>query len=143
MSVPRLGIVAIKAKIDTGAKTSALCARGLERFRVGKQDHIRFQVFPLQRRQDVMLQCSARLIDQRVVSDSGGHRETRFVILTPIRLGSFEWESEVTLTDRASMRFRMLLGRSAVRDRFLIDPSKSYAVGKKPRFPPEWERSHV
>lgn len=143
VSMPQLGVLAIKAKIDTGARTSALCACDLERYRQDKKDYVRFHVYPLQRRLDVILRCQAPLVDERVVSDSGGHRETRFVILTAFQLGAYQWETEVTLTDRLSMRFRMLLGRSAVQDRFLIDPSKSYAVGKKPAFPPEWEPSHV
>lgn len=134
VSLPALGVPAIKAKIDTGARTSALHAFALERYRERGKSRVRFLVHPLQRRRDIVISASAEIVDERVISDSGGHRERRLVIMTPVRLGEVEWEMELTLTDRTSMRFRMLLGRSALRNRFLVDPGASYVAG--PRLDP-------
>ncbi|MFZ1537314.1 MAG: RimK/LysX family protein [Chromatiaceae bacterium] len=132
LALPALGIPAIKAKLDTGARTSALHAFFTEPFRENGISMIRFGVRPLQRRQGLTVICTAAVLDQRLVSDSGGHRETRWVIATPARLGEDEWTLELTLTDRDSMLFRMLLGRSAMSGRLLVDPQASYLVGHKP-----------
>ena len=143
IALPQLSVIALKVKVDTGAKTSALGARNIERFRRGKRDHVRFQVHPLQRRDDIIIPCNAPLLDERVVTDSGGHRESRYVISTLIQLGPHRWESELTLSDRTTMRFRMLLGRTALQGRFLVHPGKSYLIGKKPPLPTEWGAPHV
>ncbi len=132
LALPELAIPAIKAKVDTGARTSALHAFYVERFRRKGRNFVRFGVHPLQRRRDLALTCTAELLDQRVVSDSGGHREQRWVIETPVRLGDVEWPMEVTLTDRDSMLFRILLGRTAMTGRILVDPKRSYLTGKQP-----------
>lgn len=125
-----LGIPAIKAKIDTGARTSALHTFRLEEFTEKGRAKVRFWIHPLQRRTDVELVCIADIVDRRVVSDSGGHREARFVIHTPVRLHGREWVIEITLTNREDMLFRMLLGRSAlVAGSMIIDPSASYLAG--------------
>ena len=81
----------------------------------------------------LVVECEARVKDRRTVSDSGGHREQRYVIETRLALGDIAWDAELTLTDRDSMRFRMLLGRTALHDRFLVDPAASYRIGAKPR----------
>jgi hypothetical protein len=132
LSLPQLGVPAIKAKVDTGARTSALHAFYVERFRRSGKSYLRFGVHPLQQRRDLALNCSAELIDQRMVRDSGGHREHRWVIETTVRLGGLEWPMEMTLTDRDSMRFRMLLGRTAMAGRILVDPAGSYLAGQRP-----------
>ncbi len=131
--LPELGIPAVKAKIDTGARTSALHAFFLEPFAENGQQKIRFQIHPLQKRSDIELACVADVVDQRMVSDSGGHREMRYVIRSKIIIGSTEIDAEITLTDRDTMQFRMLLGRTALADKFLVDSELSYLAGPRPK----------
>lgn len=132
MVLPDLGIPAVKAKIDTGARTSTLHAFFLEPFTEDGQKKIRFRIHPLQRRTNFELTCVADVIDQRMVCDSGGHREMRYVIRSKIMVGDTELEAEITLTDRDTMQFRMLLGRTALADKFLVNPDRSYLAGPRP-----------
>ncbi|MDX1610702.1 MAG: ATP-dependent zinc protease [Halofilum sp. (in: g-proteobacteria)] len=115
LALPDLGLPAIKAKIDTGARTSALHAWRVEPYQHGGAPWVRFEMHPLQRDTELSITCEAPLHDRRVVSDSGGHREMRYVIETEVQLADRSWSIEVTLTDRDTMLFRMLLGRQAMR----------------------------
>jgi hypothetical protein len=130
VSLPDLGIPAIKAKLDTGARTSSLHAFMIEPFRSDGRLKVRFGIHPLQRREDIEIFSSAEVIDRRHVIDSGGHRELRYVIQTPIHIGQRSWDIEVSLTNRDIMRFRMLLGRTAMQKRLLVDPQGSYLAGR-------------
>jgi hypothetical protein len=131
VSLPELGLRRIKAKVDTGARTSALHAFDLEKFREDGRERVRFQIHPLQRNVERVVVCTADIVDERVVSDSGGHREQRFVIRTTIEIGDRLWPSEITLTARDDMMFRMLLGRTAIADRGVVNPALSYVQGKR------------
>ncbi len=130
VSLPDLGLKLIKAKVDTGARTSALHAFKLEPFTERGIKKIRFCIHPFQRRTDKEHVCVAEIVDHRIVVDSGGHEESRYVVKTKLRMGSDEWPVEVTLTDRDTLRFRMLLGRQAIKGRFVINPGSSYLLGK-------------
>lgn len=131
ISLPELGIDRIKAKIDTGARSSAIHAVGVERFERDDEPWIRFGVQPLQRRNRPQVAVESRLHDERWVRNSGGGRELRPVLLTEVGIGSYRWSIELTLTDRQPMGFRFLLGRQAIRGRALIDPGSSYRIGRK------------
>ena len=132
LSLPELHIPAIKAKVDTGAKTSALHAFRMETFRRDGEDCLRFWIHPLQRRTKTEIVCESRIVDRRLVRDSGGHTEERWVIRTPVAVGDRHWKIEITLTSREDMTFRMLLGRSALKaGDFVVDPATSYAFGRR------------
>ena len=136
VALPELGIKALKAKVDTGARTSTLHAFRMETFDVAGQTRVRFAIHPFQKRTDVVIECEAEVIDLREVTDSGGHTELRVVIRTPVHLAGRDIPVEVTLTDRDTMRFRMLLGRTTLRKGFVVDPAGSYLTGKPSRTKP-------
>lgn len=131
VALPELGIRQIKAKVDTGARTSALHAFQIEEFTERGKPRVRFRIHPIQRDNETVVECEADVVDQRIVSDSGGHREKRYVIRTDVVIGPHTWNAELTLTARDDMLFRMLLGRTAMKGQAQVDPSRSYLVGKK------------
>ena len=126
VALPQLGLPMVKAKLDTGARSSALHAFEVRTFEDGGERRVRFGIHPLRKRPEIALYCTAAVIDRRTVTDSGGHREKRYVIQTTLQLGGREWEIEMTLTDRDTMKFRMLLGRTAMQDRLYVVPGASF-----------------
>jgi len=128
--LPELGLPIIKAKIDTGARTSCLHAFSVEPFEKDEKKWVRFGIHPHQDDTDTEVYCEAEIIDSRIVSDSGGHKEERFVITTDIVMAEQRWPIEITLTNRDTMIFRMLLGRTAMAQKIIVDPGKSYLLGE-------------
>ena len=126
VALPELGLPAIKAKVDPGARPSALHAYFVKPVGSKRKPRVRFGVPPIPRRADIEIVCSAPVVDQRDVTSSNGDREKRYVIATPIRIGDREWEIEVTLTNRNAMSYRMLLGRQAIGGGVLVDPVTSF-----------------
>ncbi|MGH2665644.1 30S ribosomal protein S6--L-glutamate ligase [Flavobacterium sp.] len=129
-SFPTLKIPFIKARVDSGAKTSALHAVNIKIFQKHGTDWIQFDINPLQNNEKAVIHCEAQLIDQRVVKSSSGFREKRYVIRTELHLGDDTWSVELTLTNRDSMGYRMLLGREAMLGRLIVDPEKKFQLGQ-------------
>lgn len=130
VGLPDLGIARIKAKVDTGARTSCLHTFRTEPYTENGQRRVRFWVHPVQNNLHEVVECDAVVLDERTVSDSGGHRELRMVIETSLVVGDTIWPIEMTLTNRDSMRFRMLLGRTAMAERSIVLPESSYLAGE-------------
>ena len=135
MALPDLGITRIKAKVDTGARTSALHAWRVERYTERGAPWARLSVHPLPRDR-TSITVSAPIVDERTVADSGGHRERRIVIASTLDIGVAVWPIEITVTNRDTMLFRMLLGRTAIRGRAIVDPGRSYLLDKARRGKP-------
>lgn len=133
IAMPDINVPGIKAKVDTGARTSAIHTCTYELYKSGGVDRVKFSVHPLPHNTELMLEGDAKLVDMREVRDSGGHTELRPFIMTRAVMGDFEWEIEVNLTNRENMKFRMLLGREGM-DPFLVNPSLSYLKGKKYKY---------
>ena len=131
LGLPELGIERIKAKVDTGARTSVLHAFDIKPEIEGDVQMVAFGVQPLQRDDETVVRCRARLIEYRDVTSSNGQTERRPVVQTTMTLGPHTLPLELTLTERHGMRFRMLLGRRALRRRFLIDASRSYLMSSR------------
>jgi ribosomal protein S6--L-glutamate ligase len=129
-ALPKLHIPAIKVKIDTGAKTSALHAWDLATFHRQGELFVQFIVHPLQHDITLTRSCVARVIDQRTITSSSGQKELRYIIATPVLLGEMTWEIEISLTNRDSLSFRMLLGRDALKNHVIVDPGKTMQQGK-------------
>jgi len=126
-----LGLPAVKAKIDTGAKTSCLHADDVTVFEKEGVEHVRFTVHPIQKDRDITRICEAPIIDHRTITSSNGEREKRYVIRTEFQFGEKKFTADLTLTTRYGMKFRMLLGKEALKTgRFIVDPAKSYIFGK-------------
>ena len=133
VSLPDLGIPMIKAKIDTGARTSALHAFEVRPYSEDGRDRVEFRMHPLQKDNETVVTCVADVLDIRTVTDSGGHKEERFAIRTTLSIGAHSWPIDATLTSRDDMLFRMLLGRTAIKGYAHVNPARSYIVGKKRR----------
>ncbi len=129
-SFPELGIPAIKARVDSGAKTSALHAINIAPFVKDSENWVKFDINPIQNNLKTVIHCEAKLIDKRIVKSSSGFREQRYVIQTQLKIGDDIWVIEMTLTNRDSMGFRMLLGREAMSGRILVDPEQKYLLGQ-------------
>ncbi|MDT8371803.1 MAG: ATP-dependent zinc protease [Gammaproteobacteria bacterium] len=131
LALPDLGVSSIKAKVDSGARTSALHAFSVEPFDNNGELWVKFGMHPLQNNTDKEVWCEAKVIDQRAVTDSGGHTEQRYVIETKVTVGQKTWTIEATLTNRDSMLFRMLLGRTAMTaGNIVVNPALSYLAGQ-------------
>lgn len=128
--LPELGVRAIKAKMDTGARTSSLHASFIEPYRENGKEMVRFGLHPVQRRDSPELICHAEIQDRRWTMDTGGGRELRYVIRTALSLGDRTWPVDVNLTDRENLRFRFLVGRTAMEGRLVVDPGRSYVFGR-------------
>lgn len=128
LALPELGIEQIKAKVDTGARSSCLHTFKIEPFHKGEELWVRFWIHPIQKNDELVKECEAKVIDQRTVKDSGGHEEQRYVIRTMLKFNGEEWPIEVTLTNRENMLFRMLLGRTAMNNRIIVDPAASFLI---------------
>lgn len=130
VALPELGVDRIKVKVDTGAATSALHAVDLEYYHRKDKTFVRFVVHPLQRTTDTEVVSHAPVVEMRPIKSSSGHITERPVIMTEISFAGETWPIELTLINRDVMGFRMLLGRQALRKKFLVNPSRSYLQGK-------------
>jgi ribosomal protein S6--L-glutamate ligase len=123
--LPDLSIPAIKAKIDTGAKTSAIHAFNIRAFQNRDGLQVEYDIHPIQGNDKIIVRCQSSVIDKRDVMSSNGHKEQRYVICTELRLGGRKWPIELTLSNRDPLRFRLLLGREALSHKVIIDPAMS------------------
>jgi ribosomal protein S6--L-glutamate ligase len=128
-TLPGLGIPHIKARIDSGAKTTAIHAFNIRPFRKNALPFVSFEVHPLQNNRRMVVRCEAEVIDRREIKSSSGVSEKRYIIRTALKLGNSTWNIEVSLANRDSMGFRMLLGREAMDKRILVDPSEKLKMG--------------
>lgn len=129
-SFPELGVPTIKARVDSGAKTSSIHAFNINPFRRDGEAWVSFEIHPIQNNRRAVIRCERPVIDKRVVKSSSGISETRFVVSSPLKLGEHVWNIELTLANRDSMGFRMLLGREAMMDRLIVDPSLTCTLGE-------------
>lgn len=130
VALPDFGIDAIKAKIDTGARTSAIHAFDIRPFTERGVPWVSFVLRPAQRHRNPSIQCAAPVVDERKIRSSNGEQERRYVIEAEAHLGDIAWPIELSLTNRDELGFRMLLGREAVRRRFLVNPDRSYLIDR-------------
>ncbi len=131
VGLPELGVGAVKAKVDTGARTSAIHAFGVQPFEVGDETWVRFQLHPRQRARRPTITCEAPVFDHRPIRSSNGEVQERYVILTDLEMAGQTWSIELSLASRDNLGFRMLLGRRGLRRHVVIDPARSYVTGKR------------
>ena len=129
VALPGLGLPAIRAKIDTGAKSSSIHAFMIEPYGRGAKKRVRFGVHPIPERPNIVVYCSAELLGQREITSSNGETELRYIIRTNLRVGGQDWPIEMSLTNRETMQYRMLIGRSALRENIIVDPNLSCVQG--------------
>ena len=129
-ALPDLGIPAIKVRVDSGAKTSSLHAFNIHKFRRDGETWVSFEVHPLQKNRHTVIRCERPVLDKRQVKSSTGIAETRYVVSTTLKAGNESWDIELTLANRDSMGYRMLLGREAMGGRMLVDPELRFCLGK-------------
>jgi len=129
-ALPDIGLPVVKMRVDSGAKTSSIHAFNINQHERNGKQYVSFDVHPLQQNRKITKRCEALLVDKREVKSSSGHVETRLVVKTHIKLGDETWDIELTLTNRDSMGYRMLLGRQAMKGRILVDPEESFHFGK-------------
>lgn len=128
-ALPELNIPATKARIDSGAKTSSIHAFNIKKFHRNGETWVSFEVHPLQKNRRTVIYCERPVIDKRSVKSSSGIAQSRYVISTTLEMGNKSWEIELTLANRDSMGYRMLLGREAMSGRIIVDPAHSYILG--------------
>ena len=133
VSLPDLGVDWIKAKLDTGARSSSLHAYNIEVFERDGQPWTRFEIHPWQRSDNDAVPIELPLVDRRIIRSSTGHEEERLVVATTIRVAGHDVWSELTLANRDAMGLRMLIGRMTLRDRVLVNSVKPYLHGRPPR----------
>lgn len=131
VSLPELKIPLIKVRVDSGAKTSAIHAVNIFPFQRNGESWVSFDIHPLQFDGKQVVHCEAQVIDRRIIKSSSGNRESRYVIRTPLKIGEEVWDIEITLANRDSMGYRMLLGREAMRGKILVDPDSSFLFGDR------------
>ncbi len=130
-ALPELGVPALKVKIDTGARTSALQASNIRYVTENDVPYVLFECHPIRRSKTIVVTCKAPLLERRHVKNSGGTKERRPVIKTHIQIGAYSGDIEVTLTDRKKMKMRMLVGRQALKNKCIVNPGKAFITGKK------------
>ncbi len=128
VSLPDLGIVSMKAKIDTGARTSCLHTKNIEEYQKNGEKWVKFITYPTPNDSTASQECHAKVVDMRTVRDSGGHESFRYVIETTFTIGALTYLIEMTLTARDKMKFKMLVGRTAMEGRLIVDPDASFLV---------------
>ena len=138
LTLPALDVQWLKAKIDTGARTSALNAQEITLFQRDQTDWVRFKLHPVQEQETPQVVCEAPVVEYRHVTDSGGNTEKRPVIRTQIILGSLQSAVDITLTDRSKVKFRMLLGRTALPTTATVLPRRSFLQGGDRHNPPRF-----
>ena len=131
LTLPKLKLPLIKVKIDTGAKVSALHATDIKAVLRNKIPHVKFTTHPFINDLSIERTVCLPIFDERKITSSNGKKESRYIIKTQLKINHQNFEIEVSLTNRALMRFPMLLGREAIKQFAVVDPSKSYCLGKR------------